>query len=231
MNIRRFQQLKIIASLIKTFADPDEAAEFIGVDLHDLTETSLKKAYRKMALELHPDINKHPESESQFKSLQNAYEYLLGYLSNPYFDEFSDMSEEEIEREHKAAERYEKELEEFEKVRPSLDKLSLIDFLKYYAMVKPYLEPILYYQFDRIDGASDQELVDVIMSWKELYNLNRGRMLSDDSLLKEQIVNRMIKNKFSQEQWKKLPHEIKIELSERAAEKRHTLIELEAEDI
>ncbi|MCI6819446.1 MAG: DnaJ domain-containing protein, partial [Campylobacter sp.] len=36
----------------------------------------IKKAYRKLAKEYHPDINKSPEAEEKFKEINAAYEIL-----------------------------------------------------------------------------------------------------------------------------------------------------------
>src|SRR5438105_7781029 len=46
----------------------------IGRDAH---EAAIKKAFRQLARELHPDVNRHdPEAEEKFKEAAEAYEVL-----------------------------------------------------------------------------------------------------------------------------------------------------------
>jgi molecular chaperone DnaJ len=52
-----------------------EYYELLGV-VRDASEADIKKAYRKLAMELHPDRNKAPDAEEQFKQLTEAYEVL-----------------------------------------------------------------------------------------------------------------------------------------------------------
>jgi len=49
--------------------------EALGVS-RDATEDQIKKAYRKLARELHPDVNPAPEAEERFKLVTHAYEVL-----------------------------------------------------------------------------------------------------------------------------------------------------------
>lgn len=50
----------------------------------DATLEDLKKAYRKLALTHHPDVNGNsPEAVKKFQEINQAYEYLLDYLSRP----------------------------------------------------------------------------------------------------------------------------------------------------
>src|ERR1700754_3994121 len=50
--------------------------ELLGVG-HDASATEIKKAFRRLARELHPDVNSHdPEAESKFKAAAEAYEVL-----------------------------------------------------------------------------------------------------------------------------------------------------------
>ena len=42
----------------------------------DATPTTIKKAYRKLARQLHPDVNPDPETQERFKEVSRAYEVL-----------------------------------------------------------------------------------------------------------------------------------------------------------
>lgn len=54
--------------------------EVLGVS-RDATEADIKKAFRRKARELHPDVNKAPDAEDQFKELNEAYDVLSDALS------------------------------------------------------------------------------------------------------------------------------------------------------
>jgi curved DNA-binding protein len=49
--------------------------EALGVP-RDATEEDIRRAYRKLARENHPDVNKDPDAEDRFKELSEAYEVL-----------------------------------------------------------------------------------------------------------------------------------------------------------
>jgi molecular chaperone DnaJ len=49
--------------------------EVLGVS-RDAGDTDIKKAFRRLARELHPDVNAAPEAEAQFKEAAEAYEVL-----------------------------------------------------------------------------------------------------------------------------------------------------------
>ena len=55
---------------------PRDYYEVLGVS-RDADEAQIKKAFRGLARELHPDVNKHdPEAEEKFKEAAEAYEVL-----------------------------------------------------------------------------------------------------------------------------------------------------------
>jgi hypothetical protein len=48
----------------------------------DADDTSLKKAFRKLALKLHPDVNNSPDANVRFQELCEAYEVLLRHIKH-----------------------------------------------------------------------------------------------------------------------------------------------------
>jgi len=55
---------------------PRDPYEVLGVP-RDADDTTIKKAFRKLARELHPDVNRHdPDAEEKFKEAAEAYEIL-----------------------------------------------------------------------------------------------------------------------------------------------------------
>lgn len=49
----------------------------------DASLTEIKKAYRKLAMQYHPDRNKEPEAEERFKEINEAYAVLSGKEKAP----------------------------------------------------------------------------------------------------------------------------------------------------
>jgi molecular chaperone DnaJ len=67
---------------------PTDYYEVLGVD-RGATETELKKAFRSLARELHPDVNRHdPEAEEKFKQAAEAYEVLSDPQRRRTYDAF-----------------------------------------------------------------------------------------------------------------------------------------------
>jgi len=55
------------------------------------TESEIKKAYRKLARQYHPDVNKSPEAEEKFKEINAAYEVLSDKEKKAQYDRFGDQ--------------------------------------------------------------------------------------------------------------------------------------------
>lgn len=63
--------------------------EILGVD-KNATKDEIKSAFRKMARQWHPDINKAPEAEAKFKELGKAYETLMDDDKRSTYDRFGE---------------------------------------------------------------------------------------------------------------------------------------------
>jgi molecular chaperone DnaJ len=59
--------------------------EVLGLS-RDATEDQIKKAYRKLARELHPDVNPEPEAQERFKLVTHAYEVLIDVETRRNYD-------------------------------------------------------------------------------------------------------------------------------------------------
>ena len=54
----------------------------------DASEADIKKAYRKLAMEFHPDRNPAPEAEAKFKEITEAYEVLRDPQKRATYDRY-----------------------------------------------------------------------------------------------------------------------------------------------
>lgn len=63
--------------------------ELLGVS-RDADGDQIKKAYRKLARQLHPDVNPDPEAQEQFKQVTTAYEVLSDPQKRAHYDRGGD---------------------------------------------------------------------------------------------------------------------------------------------
>jgi len=61
----------------------------LGVS-RDADEAELKKAYRKAAMQYHPDRNKDPDAEARFKEITEAYEVLRDPDKRSIYDRYGE---------------------------------------------------------------------------------------------------------------------------------------------
>src|SRR6187549_2735709 len=67
---------------------PRDPYEVLGVG-REAGETEIKKAFRRLARELHPDVNRHdPDAEEKFKEAAEAYEILSDPERRATFDRY-----------------------------------------------------------------------------------------------------------------------------------------------
>ena len=63
--------------------------EILGVEAN-ATQEEIKKAFRRKARELHPDVNKAPDAEEKFKELGKAYETLMDEQKRALYDRYGE---------------------------------------------------------------------------------------------------------------------------------------------
>jgi DnaJ-class molecular chaperone len=67
---------------------PRDYYEILGVE-RDASEAEVKRSFRRLARELHPDVNAHdPEAEEKFKAAAEAYEVLSDPEQRQAYDRF-----------------------------------------------------------------------------------------------------------------------------------------------
>lgn len=68
-------------------ADKRDYYEVLGLS-KGASEDEIKRAYRKLAKQYHPDINKAPDAEAKFKEVNEAYEVLSDSQKRANYDQF-----------------------------------------------------------------------------------------------------------------------------------------------
>jgi molecular chaperone DnaJ len=68
-------------------ADTKDYYEILGIS-KTATEPEIKRAYRKLALQYHPDRNKGKDAETKFKEVTKAYEVLSDPQKKQTYDQF-----------------------------------------------------------------------------------------------------------------------------------------------
>ncbi|KMZ96302.1 hypothetical protein PVNG_02440 [Plasmodium vivax North Korean] len=61
--------------------------KILGID-NNASQEEIKKAYRKLAKQYHPDLNKSPDAEEQFKKVNEAYEVLSDPEKRSQYDRY-----------------------------------------------------------------------------------------------------------------------------------------------
>uniref|UniRef100_A0A3P9PD84 J domain-containing protein n=1 Tax=Poecilia reticulata TaxID=8081 RepID=A0A3P9PD84_POERE len=72
------QELERLLALAEVPEGELDPFTVLGVEVH-ATETELKKAYRQLAVQVHPDKNKHPRAGEAFK-VQESYLIFIVFL-------------------------------------------------------------------------------------------------------------------------------------------------------
>src|ERR671938_1939481 len=61
--------------------------EVLGV-ARDADEQTLKKAFRRLARQLHPDVSQEPDAEARFREVTEAYEVLSSSETRALYDRY-----------------------------------------------------------------------------------------------------------------------------------------------
>src|SRR5919202_6925927 len=61
--------------------------ELLGVS-RDADEQEIKKAFRRLARRLHPDVSEEPDAEERFREISEAYEVLSNAETRQLYDRF-----------------------------------------------------------------------------------------------------------------------------------------------
>jgi len=69
--------------------------EVLGLP-RNASDEEIKRAFRKLAFQYHPDHNKHPEAEDKFKELNEAYQVLSSPEKRNYYDRYGKVDTEGV---------------------------------------------------------------------------------------------------------------------------------------
>lgn len=69
--------------------------ELLEID-KNATDDDIKKAFRKMSIKYHPDTNKSPDAEKQFREIKNAYDILSDNQKRYKYDKYIGFMDEMI---------------------------------------------------------------------------------------------------------------------------------------
>ena len=72
-------------------ADKRDYYEVLGLS-RDASDAEIKKAYRKLSKQYHPDINKEPGADEKFKEIAEAYEVLSDAQKRAAYDQYGHAS-------------------------------------------------------------------------------------------------------------------------------------------
>ena len=78
--------------MVNTINSKKDFYDILGVE-KSATEDQIKKAYRKLALKVHPDKNKAPDAEGAFKKVGKAYGCLSDPQKRKHYDMFGQESD------------------------------------------------------------------------------------------------------------------------------------------
>ncbi|RME62082.1 MAG: molecular chaperone DnaJ, partial [Caldilineae bacterium] len=67
--------------------DKQDYYDLLGVD-RNADERTIKRAFRKLAQQYHPDVNPSPEAEAKFKEINEAYQVLSDPQKRAAYDRF-----------------------------------------------------------------------------------------------------------------------------------------------